>query len=197
MTQREERLTAQAQARRQGVLQAARGLLAARGAAPPSLRAIAAAAGYSAPALYAYFPGREAIFAALFADELPAMGRALKAALAGGAARPIEAGALALYRHALENWAIVRLGLEPQGGDGESLRAATGRLIGALAPLAGALQAHAKLGADAANLRTLMLFAAVLGAAGLEASGRAAALGLSGEALALAAAQAAADFPRG
>ena len=72
------------QLRRQKILAAARELLMTQdqAAGQPSLRTIAAAAGYSAPALYAYFHGREAIFGALFSEELIPLGRAVKAALA-------------------------------------------------------------------------------------------------------------------
>jgi AcrR family transcriptional regulator len=211
MTERRDRMAVNAALRRQGILAAARGLLvegspAVGGAGQPSFRApslrkLAAAAGYSAPALYAYFPDREAIFNALFAEDLPAMGRALKAALADaqgnarieaqGNAR-IEKGALALYRHARDNWRIMQLGLNAQAVETESLRPATGRLISALAPLAAALRERAGISAEDANIRTLALFAACMGAAGLEASGRSRALGVPGESVVRFAAQAAA-----
>jgi AcrR family transcriptional regulator len=192
LPQTQSRRDAITQLRRQGILAAARKLLTAQdqAAGQPSLRTIAAAAGYSAPALYAYFHGREAIFGALFSEELIPLGRAVRAALAEASpgmalieSARIEGGAVAIYRYALEHWGIVRLGLAFETADAEqnhTIRAATGRLIGALAPLANALQATAGIEAEEANRRTLALFAASLGAAGLDAAGRLKALGLTG-----------------
>ena len=51
---------------RQDILQAARDIIAAEGAGALSIRGIAGRIGYSAPALYEYFDGKEAIAEALF-----------------------------------------------------------------------------------------------------------------------------------
>ena len=51
---------------RQDILQAARDIIAAEGAGALSIRGIARRIGYSAPALYEYFAGKEAIAEALF-----------------------------------------------------------------------------------------------------------------------------------
>jgi AcrR family transcriptional regulator len=51
---------------RQDILQAAREIIAAEGAGALSIRGIARRIGYSAPALYEYFTGKEAIAEALF-----------------------------------------------------------------------------------------------------------------------------------
>jgi len=53
---------------RQDILQAAREIIAEEGAGALSIRGIARRIGYSAPALYEYFDGKEAIAAALFVD---------------------------------------------------------------------------------------------------------------------------------
>lgn len=53
---------------RQDILRAARAIIAEEGAGALSIRGIARRIGYSAPALYEYFDGKEAIARALFTD---------------------------------------------------------------------------------------------------------------------------------
>lgn len=53
---------------RQDILQAARDIIAAEGAGALSIRGIARRIGYSAPALYEYYAGKEAIAEALFVE---------------------------------------------------------------------------------------------------------------------------------
>ncbi len=53
---------------RQDILQAAREIIAAEGAGALSIRGIARRIGYSAPALYEYYAGKEAIAEALFIE---------------------------------------------------------------------------------------------------------------------------------
>ena len=62
----------------------ARRQMAAAGAAALSLRGIAAEMGITAPALYRYFPNRDALVTALIVDAFDALGAATREAAAAG-----------------------------------------------------------------------------------------------------------------
>lgn len=62
------------------IKQVARAQIAKSGAAALSLRAVAAAMGITAPALYRYFPNRDALVTALIVDAFDALGSAIRAA---------------------------------------------------------------------------------------------------------------------
>ncbi len=65
---------------RQDILQAAQEIIAEEGANALSIRGIARKIGYSAPALYEYFDGKEAIARALFTDGFTQLADAMEAA---------------------------------------------------------------------------------------------------------------------
>lgn len=85
-TPRERRLQAQAAARRDHILAVARDTFVELGLEGASLREIARRAGYTAGALYSYFPCKEDVYAALLADSLERLNAAVAAALPADAA---------------------------------------------------------------------------------------------------------------
>lgn len=84
----------------------AREQMAETGAAGLSLRAIAAAMGMAAPALYRYFANRDALVTALIVDAFDALGAAIGEATAGDPAAPAAERMLAGLR-AYRAWALV------------------------------------------------------------------------------------------
>jgi AcrR family transcriptional regulator len=95
---------------RAAAIEAAARLCAERGADALTMRDVAAAAGCSAPALYRYFPGKEALLLAVHDEGFRRLYAAKAAAVSGGAAvaagdplARLRAGGLAYVRFALEN----------------------------------------------------------------------------------------------
>jgi AcrR family transcriptional regulator len=72
-----------AEGKREAILQAARGLILKHGLRGTSMEAIARAAGIAKPTLYAYFPDKPAVFAALMDDLVGAWRREFLIALHG------------------------------------------------------------------------------------------------------------------
>lgn len=79
--------------------------VAERGAASLSLRAVAAAIGLSAPALYRYFPSRDSLVTALVIDAYGSLARAQERTYEDMAAESWEA-ILRGLGHAYRNWAL-------------------------------------------------------------------------------------------
>jgi AcrR family transcriptional regulator len=157
-----------AQTRRELVLRAVRQVVAEGGVASANVRDIAQRAGYTAGALYAYFPGKQALFEAVLADSLA---RAQAAAQSAKVARGAPEGAFAaraqawfayFLAHPAEAHLLLHvLTIDGRGPGrlGEGLAAA---LLASLAPVTEALQA---LGCSAALLQreTMALLSMAVG----------------------------------
>lgn len=163
----QRRADAQA-ARTARILEAARAVLAEDGISGLTMRAVAARAGYTAGAVYAYFASKEALLATLAVDEMEAVARQLR-----GMDGRLETMAPVLVR-ALRK--VVPLLTAARRGDvPEAIeRALTGRIIRVLHDLdaacaPGGLRAEGPSGAAA---DTLALWSALTGLALLAWSGR-------------------------
>jgi AcrR family transcriptional regulator len=90
---------------------AAREVLGREGVEGVTMRAVAAACGFAPGALYAYFPGREAILADLLAQSLATLAKSVRAACAaeGDATAALRAGANTMLAHYLDNADDLRL----------------------------------------------------------------------------------------
>lgn len=135
-----------AQTRRDLVLRAVRQAVAEGGVASTNVRDIAKRAGYTAGALYAYFPGKQALFEAVLADSLA---RAQAAALAAKVARSAPEGgfaarAQAWFAYFLAHPAEAHLLLHVLSSDGRGLGCMgdglASLLMDSLAPVTQALQ---------------------------------------------------------
>ena len=91
-------------ATRAEILETAREQMAREGAAALSLRAIARQMGLSAPALYRYFPDRDALVTALIVDAFNALADAMAAA--AGTPAPTQADRLVALGTTYRAWAI-------------------------------------------------------------------------------------------
>jgi AcrR family transcriptional regulator len=145
------------------ILDAARKVFEADGLDGASLRAIAAAAGYTPAALYFHFESKEAIYAEVLRQSLAALGQAVDRAVTR-AASPTErlrAAAFAFFRYYADNprdldlgFYLFRGGMKPHGlgrTQDEMLNAA---LAAALEPIADAAET---LGARANEAKVLMV----------------------------------------
>src|ERR1700712_2689693 len=86
------------QAARVAILEAARRVAAREGARNLSLRGVAAEAGFAPAALYGYFAGKDELLLALAAEDLSALSRAMRDAVAsaGGTGQLAAAAGAAL-----------------------------------------------------------------------------------------------------
>ncbi len=87
------------------IKQTARRQMAEAGAAALSLRAIASEMGITAPAIYRYFPNRDALVTALIVDAFDALGNALRDAASADRTAPSGERMLAAMR-AYRAWAL-------------------------------------------------------------------------------------------
>lgn len=172
------------------ILDAARRVAAAHGLDGATIRAIAAQAGYTPGAIYAYYGGKEEIYGDLLADSLAAATQAMKAAgaLPGGAAARLWAVIEAFRDHYRSrpqelDLALYLLAAAPSGLGPELARHINGRLIALLQVLAGAVGALGEAPHEAVHRDTVTLFGTLLGMLLLERSGRLALLGFEAEAL--------------
>ncbi len=157
---------AEAQEARAGrILDAARAVLAANGTSGLTMRAVAGEAGYTAGAVYSYFPSKEALLAALARDELDALAHEMKD---GGDLGALNGRAVTALRRVVPLLTAARRGDVPA----ETERALTGRIIRILRMLDGAA------GTDTPS-DTLALWAGLVGIALLSWSGRFESLGVS------------------
>lgn len=151
------------EAKRGLILACARRVFEADGLDGASLRAIAAASGYTPAALYFHFESKEAIYAELLRASLAELGRAVDRAVARTAepAARLRAAALAFFRFYDANprdldlgFYLLRGGMKPHGlgrARDEMLNAA---LADALQPIS---QAAAALGARPEESRMLVV----------------------------------------
>lgn len=128
-------------AKRGRILDAARALFAEGGLEGASLRAIAARAGYTPPALYFHFASKEAIYAELLRDSLA---RLREAVAEGGAEGGFRGASLALFDFYAERPQDLALGfylggggLAPRGLGGGLDPELNAALLAALEPMTG------------------------------------------------------------
>jgi AcrR family transcriptional regulator len=178
--QRSERQRAVKDLKRGLILDAARKVFETEGLDGASLRAIAAAAGYTPAALYFHFDSKEAIYAEMLRASLANLAAAVAHATARSKApsERLRGAAMAFFRYYADNprdldlgFYLFRGGMKPQGlgrAHDEALNAA---LLAALAPIAAAAQA---MGArrDAANVLLVEIFAHAAGLLLLAHTGR-------------------------
>lgn len=177
--------------KRQRILEAAKRVFHDKGLEGAAMRAIAGEAGYTAGALYSYFPAKEDIYAAILADSLGALARAIREATAAhDPASRARAAAQAFYdyyrAHPLEldlSFYLYR-GIGPRGLTPALDRQLNGRLIAALKPIADAFAALGGLGPADAGTETVAVACHMSGVLLLERSGRLKVLDQSGPALA-------------
>jgi len=162
------------------ILDAARQVFEAEGLDGASLRAIAAAAGYTPAALYFHFDCKEAIYAEVLAASLANLGDAVRRATGRGKtpADRLRAAAMAFFRYYADNprdldlgFYLFRGGMKPHGLGKARDQALNAALGAALRPIAAAAEA---LGAppDAANALMVDTFAHAVGLLLLAHTGR-------------------------
>ena len=143
------------------ILDAAVRVFEAEGLEGASMRAIAQQAGYTAGAIYAYYPSKEALYAALLEDSLTRLTSAVAAAIdpAAAATDRFRAAGLAFYDFYDTNprdldlgFYLFRGGIKPRGLTAELDAALNAKLFDSLAPLTAAAR---ELGAAPASARTL------------------------------------------
>jgi AcrR family transcriptional regulator len=173
------------------ILDAAREVFEAEGLDGASLRAIAAAAGYTPAALYFHFPSKQAIYAEVLRDSLAKLGDAVTLSIKRNdtPAERLRAASLAFFRFYDDNprdldlgFYLFRGGMKPHGlgkARDEMLNAA---LATALRPISDAAEA---LGARADEAKVLMVetFAHAAGLLLLAHTGRIRMFGVSAQAL--------------
>jgi AcrR family transcriptional regulator len=177
-----DRRTRERGANRASILQAARRVAARDGARNLSLRGVAAEAGYAPAALYGYFAGKDDLLLALAAEDLAALSRAMRDALAAGNGKgrlaAASAAALALLRDN-ETMAAAQGALPATAGTGEAERLFNGRLIAALKVLSEAAGQSAN--SRESQCDVVLVACALTGLAMLSRSGRLSALGFTPE----------------
>ena len=145
------------------ILDAARKVFEADGLDGASLRAIAAAAGYTPAALYFHFESKEAIYADVLRGSLANLGQAVARAIARAKtpADRLRAAAMAFFRYYADNprdldlgFYLFRGGMKPHGLGKERDEMLSAALAAALHPIAEAAQA---LGAGRDEARMLMV----------------------------------------
>jgi AcrR family transcriptional regulator len=178
--QRNDRKRAVKELKRGLILDAAHKVFESEGLDGASLRAIAAAAGYTPAALYFHFASKEAIYAEMLRASLANLAAAVNRATQRVKlpSERLRAAAMAFFRYYADNprdldlgFYLFRGGMKPQGlgrSHDENLNAA---LLAALAPIAAAAEA---LGArrEEANVLLVEIFAHAAGLLLLAHTGR-------------------------
>src|SRR5439155_11390383 len=132
------------------ILDAARKVFEADGLDGASLRAIAAAAGYTPAALYFHFESKEAIYAEVLRASLANLGQGVERAIsrAKAPADRLRAAAMAFFRYYADNprdldlgFYLFRGGMKPHGLGKERDEMLNAALESALGPIAEAAQA--------------------------------------------------------
>lgn len=149
-------------AKREGIVAAARAVFEREGLDGASLRAIAAEAGYTPAALYFHFDSKEALYAEVLGRSIAALQAAVDGAVAaaGPPAQRFSAAALAFFDFYTANprdldlgFYLFRGGMRPHGLGRERDRALNEALEATLAPIR---EAALALGADAAQADLIM-----------------------------------------
>ncbi len=145
------------------ILDAARQVFESDGLDGASLRAIAAAAGYTPAALYFHFESKEAIYAEVLRGSLANLGQAVSRAIvrAKAPADRLRAAAMAFFRYYADNprdldlgFYLFRGGMKPHGLGKERDEVLNAALESALQPIADAALA---LGAGREEAKSLMV----------------------------------------
>jgi AcrR family transcriptional regulator len=166
--------------KRELILDAARKVFEADGLDGASVRAIAAAAGYTPAALYFHFESKEAIYAEVLRTSLDNLGRAVSGSIlrTRTPAGRLRAAAMAFFRYYADNprdldlgFYLFRGGMKPHGLGKERDEVLNSALESALRPIAEAARA---LGArnEEANLLMVDTFAHAAGLLLLAHTGR-------------------------
>ena len=138
---RSERRATARSATRASILEAARRVAAREGARSLSLRGVAGEAGFAPAALYGYFANKDELLLALAAEDLAALSRAMREAVAadGGTTKlaAASAAALTLLRDN-ETMAAAQGALPQTAGGSDAERLFNGRMIAALKVLSDA-----------------------------------------------------------
>ena len=149
--------------KRELILAAARQVFEAEGLDGASLRAIAAAAGYTPAALYFHFDSKEAIYAEVLRGSLARLGERVAGAVAEarGPEDRLRAAAMAFFQFYDENprdldlgFYLFRGGMKPRGLGRARDEALNTALATALRPIAAAAE---EMGAQAEAARLLMV----------------------------------------
>ena len=149
--------------KRELILDAARRVFEAEGLDGASLRAIAAAAGYTPAALYFHFDSKEAIYAEVLRGSLARLGERVASAVAGapGPEDRLRAAAMAFFQFYDENprdldlgFYLFRGGMKPRGLGRARDEALNTALAAALHPIAAAAE---EMGAEPEAARLLMV----------------------------------------
>jgi AcrR family transcriptional regulator len=144
------------------ILDAARAVFEADGLDGASLRAIAAAAGYTPAALYFHFESKEAIYAEVLRGSLANLGQAINLATlhAMSAGDRLNAAAMAFFNYYNDNprdldlgFYLFRGGMKPHGLGKERDQMLNAALAAALQPIVEAAQA---LGASRQDAKRLL-----------------------------------------
>lgn len=184
---RRERAGAVRDLKRNLILEAARRVFEVEGLDGASLRAIAAEAGYTPPALYFHFDSKEAIYAEVLQASLAGLSEVVTRAAAPAKlpAERLRRASLAFFDFYAENprdldlgFYLFRGGMKPKGLGKERDEALNGALAAALRPITDAAQA---LGAtpEEAGILTVDVFAHAAGLLLLAHTGRIRMFGLS------------------
>jgi AcrR family transcriptional regulator len=145
------------------ILEAAQKVFEAEGLDGASLRAIAAAAGYTPAALYFHFDSKEAIYAEVLRASLAKLGAAVARAVlrAKTPKQRLRAAAMAFFHYYADNprdldlgFYLFRGGMKPQGLGKERDEVLNAALLAALTPIADAALA---LGATDDGAKVLMV----------------------------------------
>ena len=160
---RQGRRRAVGELKRELILAAARQVFEAEGLDGASLRAIAAAAGYTPAALYFHFDSKEAIYAEVLRGSLARLGERVASAVAGapGPEDRLRAAAMAFFQFYDENprdldlgFYLFRGGMKPRDLGQARDEALNAALAAALRPIAAAAE---ELGAAPEAARLLMV----------------------------------------
>ena len=181
-TNRSERRARTRGATRTSILEAARRVAARDGARNLSLRAVAAEAGFAPAALYGYFAGKDELLLALAADDLSALSKAMREAVAArgetGKLAAATAAALSLLRKT-ETIAAASAALPAISGSSDAERLFNGRMIAVLKVLSDATGNHSQNREGQCDI--VLVAAALTGLTLLARSGRLTALGFTPE----------------
>lgn len=166
--------------RQDAVLAAAKQVFAAQGLEGATMRAIAQEAGYTAGAVYSYYPTKEAIYAEILAHSLHELRDGVAAAIAAEVSDEarLRAAVLAVYRfyrsrpQDLDLGLYVFQGLRPRGLDPDLDHQLNSRLIVALQKIAGAVARVGRLTPLAAHRETVAAVCYLFGVLVLAGTGR-------------------------
>lgn len=166
--------------RQDALLSAAKQVFAAQGLEGATIRAIAQEAGYTAGAVYSYYPTKEAIYAEILAHSLHELRDGIAAAMAAAESDEarLRAAIRAVYRfyrsrpQDLDLGLYVFQGLRPRGLGPELDRQLNSRLIVALQKIAGAIARVGRLTPLAAHQETVAAVCYLFGTLVLAGTGR-------------------------